>query len=516
MLAQVLSGAVQGVDALLVRVEVDLANGLPSMTVVGLAESSVREGRERVAAALANAGFEIPHRRVTINLAPADVRKDGSAFDLPIALGLLAANGDVPLEALAGLAVIGELGLDGEVRPVRGVLPIAVRCRDSDVTSIIVPAANAREAAIVQGMHVLCAASLEQVVAHMRNERPLEPQREPALAAAPAWHDTLDFADVKAQGHAKRALEIAAAGQHNALLSGPPGSGKSMLARRLAGILPPMTRAEAIEVTKVYSVAGRVRPGQGLVEARPFRAPHHTVSDAGLVGGGGIPRPGEASLAHHGVLFLDELPEFRRHVLESLRQPIEEGFISIGRARHAITYPARFMLVAAMNPCPCGFHGAGQAQCICHTGAIERYRARISGPLLDRIDLHVDVPALREKQLTNEQPGEPSARIRERVMEAREQQLARFRGRTGIFANAQMEPAQIRQHCTIDAAGESLLHAAIRRLGLSARAYHRVLRLARTIADLETAERIATTHLAEAIQYRSLDRWRTVGVHSAE
>jgi magnesium chelatase family protein len=498
------------VDAYLVRVEVDLASGLPSMTVVGLPESSVREGRERVSAALANAGFAVPPRRITINLAPADVPKSGSAFDLPVAVGLLAASGELPA-MLGDVCLVGELGLDGEVRPVRGALPLAVRCREAGVRTLIVPAANAREAAIVGGVRVLRAVSLAEVVQHVRGAASLHEQRDEVGSSVTTPAGQPDYADVKGQGHARRALEIAAAGQHNALLVGPPGSGKSMLARRLSGILPPMTREEAIQVTKVYSVAGRLRPGQGLVESRPFRAPHHTVSDAGLVGGGAFPRPGEVSLAHHGVLFLDELPEFRRHVLEAMRQPLEDGSVALGRARHAITYPARFMLVAAMNPCPCGFYGAGEAKCICHAGAIQRYRARISGPLLDRIDLHIEVPALREKQLTDERPGEPSATIRARVIEARERQLARFYERPGVFANAQMEPSDIRAHCVIDAAGESLLQAAIRRLGLSARAYHRVLRLARTIADLEAVERLATAHLAEAIQYRSLDR-RSSGV----
>ncbi|HSJ06415.1 MAG TPA: YifB family Mg chelatase-like AAA ATPase [Longimicrobiales bacterium] len=512
MLAQVTSGAVLGVDAYIVRVEVDLGRGLPCMNVVGLPENAVREGRERVTAALANAGYELPAGRITVNLAPADVPKSGSAFDLPVALGLLGAAGAFEASKLEGLCVVGELGLDGSVRPVRGVLPIADRCRGEGIRTLVCPPANAAEACVVDGLNVLPAPSLQAAIRHLQGRDPLSPQ--PPLGPTPATRrreplDGMDFSDVKGQESAKRALEIAAAGGHNLLMIGPPGSGKSMLARRLPGILPPLAFAEALEVTRVCSVAGTLRPGQALVTNRPFRAPHHTVSDAGLVGGGSPPRPGEISMAHAGVLFLDELPEFRRNALEALRQPLEDSRVQIVRARVAITFPARFMLVAAMNPCPCGYHGTGSARCVCSPGLVDRYLRRISGPLLDRIDLHVHVTALTGDRLTADRTGDVSAAIRQRVLRARTLQDMRFEGTTDVSANAHMGPPELRRFAGTDPAGENLLRNAVHRLGLSARAYHRVLRVARTIADLGGAPDIRAADIAEAVQYRSLDRPRT-------
>ena len=500
MLARMRTAAVFGVEACQVDVEVDVSFGMPHFVMVGLPDASVRESRDRVKSAIRNSGLPYPVHRITVNLAPSDVRKAGSAFDLPIALGILAAEGVVERREIDNTLLLGALSLDGSIQPARGVLPIAAAARRAGITALVLPMANAGEAAIVSGIDVYPVASLCDAVRALNDPSAIPPRPAPPAAVA---RDVPDLADIRGQLLARRALEIACAGGHNLLAVGPPGSGKTMMARRVPGILPPMTFDEAVEVTSVHSVSGLLPPGAGLVTERPFRAPHHTISDVALVGGGQQPRPGEVSLAHYGVLFLDEMLEFSRHVLEVLRQPLEERTVTIARAARTSVFPAHFMLVGAMNPCPCGYYGDTLRECRCTPQAIARYRDRLSGPLRDRLDLLVDVPGLPPDLLTSQARGEPSAAVRERVVAARARQGARYESR-GIRANAELTPSLIARYCALDRAGTKLIQSSVTRLGVSARGYDRVRAVARTIADLEGADAIDAAHLAEALQFRPM------------
>ena len=510
MLAKVLSSSIIGIDAYLVEVEVDISLGLPVLTIVGLPEASVKESKERVKTAIFNSGYAFPDDRITVNLAPANIKKEGTGFDLPIALGILAASGMISQEMLSKYLVLGELSLDGRIKPVNGSLPMAIAAKTAGYSGIMVPEDNSREASVVSGISVLPVKTLTQVTDFFRELTDIEPQRTDltSLFEQHGQYES-DFSEVMGQEHVKRALEVAAAGGHNLIMIGPPGSGKTMLARRIPSILPPLTFEEAIETTKIFSVSGMLEKDQALVTQRPFRSPHHTISDAGLIGGGHIPKPGEVSMAHNGVLFLDELPEFKKHVLEVMRQPLEDMKVTISRAASTLTYPSAFMLIAAMNPCSCGYFSDPRHECNCTTQQIAKYRSRISGPLMDRIDIHLEVPAVPYKDLMGGKPAESSASIRHRVSDARQIQSERF-AQKPIYCNAQMSSRHIKKYCELDNVSASLLEKAVEKLGLSARAYNRILKISRTIADLEHQQNIQAHHVSEAIQYRSLDRGKGV------